>query len=814
MLCLTDRSKLRAFIGVVLAAVSPYCLASDANAEPLRVFPGQYIVTLPTASTVHGSALALASSPFIDLDPQHGQVKEVLSSDTVLIAGVPGVMVAGQVAALSMPDADGAVPYEPQNDYCKQLLATGDIASCSPNYLVSVFDLVPDDPSYQSMWGLSDAEGISAARAWDLSTGSDATVVAVIDTGVDYTHPDLAANIWVNPGEIAANGIDDDGNGYIDDLHGINAVDGALNPGNPFDDHYHGTHVAGTIGAVGNNGVGVVGVNHRVKIMALKFIAASGSGQLADAIKAIDYMVNMKVLYGINVLVSNNSWGGGGYSLALQQAIQRARSAGIIFVAAAGNEASDTDAWETYPAAYEVDNVVSVAALGQDQRLASFSNYGESSVDIAAPGDGILSTLPANTYGNLSGTSMATPHVAGALALLFAREPGLSFLEAIDRLYLTGRELPSLYDSARGVPLVRTQRTLNVARMLYKEASPLPTPIAGSEPCRYDLQFTNLINAGDVDTSADEAPIINQVDEGEFYSVDLPFTLPFFRTSTNKIWISPNGTVYSKEPTGFDYRISARAPMNSIAGLHTDLIPRAADQGVRVQVALERVTIMWRSEHYNFPGQGVITLRTTIFKSGAISTSVFFEGADSGLTLRAKVLGNPFSSPQVEPVGVVGITGSPISTFSSTANLFTVQQGLISSSSELLALGGSMSSLCSVNPPDPSDDDPLITVSSINLRKGRRGPNAIRLNIGLEGTGTGSVPVTFAINDVTCNGEIAAQLVNGSKKLSAKVPNRVARLVVRASEVEARARFNVSSSAPSTARIARLCTKLLNSVMQ
>lgn len=364
------------------------------------------------------------------------------------------------------------------------------------------------------------------------------------------------------------------------------------------------------------------------------------------------------------------------------------------------------------------------------------------------------------------------------------------------------------------MPLVRTQRTLNVARMLYKEASPLPTPIAGSEPCRYDLQFTNLINAGDVDTSADEAPIINQVDEGEFYSVDLPFTLPFFRTSTNKIWISPNGTVYSKEPTGFDYRISARAPMNSIAGLHTDLIPRAADQGVRVQVALERVTIMWRSEHYNFPGQGVITLRTTIFKSGAISTSVFFEGADSGLTLRAKVLGNPFSSPQVEPVGVVGITGSPISTFSSTANLFTVQQGLISSSSELLALGGSMSSLCSVNPPDPSDDDPLITVSSINLRKGRRGPNAIRLNIGLEGTGTGSVPVTFAINDVTCNGEIAAQLVNGSKKLSAKVPNRVARLVVRASEVEARARFNVSSSAPSTARIARLCTKLLNSVMQ
>lgn len=143
-------------------------------------------------------------------------------------------------------------------------------------------------------------------------------------------------------------------------------------------------------------------------------------------------------------------------------------------------------------------------------------------------------------------------------------------------------------------------------------------------------------------------------------------------------------------------------------------------------MTLERVTIMWRSEHYNFPGQGVITVRTTIFKSGAISTSVFFEGADSGLTLRAKVLGSPFSSPQVEPVGVVGITGSPISASSSTANLVTVQQGLISSSSELLALGGSMSSRCYVNSPDPSDQDPLITVSSINLLKGRQRAGYVR----------------------------------------------------------------------------------------
>jgi subtilisin family serine protease len=269
--------------------------------------------------------------------------------------------------------------------------------------------------------GTPDAD-IDAPEAWALRTDASEIIVGVIDTGIDYNHPDLAGNMWVNTGEIPGNGIDDDGNGYIDDVYGINGIN---NSGNPWDDQYHGTHVAGTIGAVGNNGTGLSGVAWNVKLMALKFLSSSGSGSSSDAIKCIDYGVRM----GAHVL--NNSWGGGGYSQALYDAIMRARNAGVLFVAAAGNSNVNNDTANFYPASYQIDNVLAVASTDRNDIRSSFSNYGYQRVGIGAPGSNIYSTYPNNNYNTISGTSMASPHVAGAAALLMAHRPDLTTHQSV-----------------------------------------------------------------------------------------------------------------------------------------------------------------------------------------------------------------------------------------------------------------------------------------------------------------------------------------------------------------------------------------------
>lgn len=298
------------------------------------------------------------------------------------------------------------------------------IEYAEPNYIVSISSTFPNDPNFSKLWGLdnsgqtggtADAD-IDAAEAWDVQTGSDGVVIAVIDTGVDYNHPDLAVNIWNNSGEIAANGIDDDGNGFVDDVRGW---DFANNDNNPFDDNNHGTHVAGTIGAVGNNGTGIAGVNWRVKIMPIKFLSGGGSGTTANAIKAINYATRM------GAHITNNSWGGGGYSQGLRDAISAANGAGILFVAAAGNNESDNDSYPNYPSGYDLPNVIAVAATDHNDQLAYFSNYGAASVDLGAPGVNIYSTIPNNRYASYSGTSMAAPHVAGAAGIIKAQHPEL-----------------------------------------------------------------------------------------------------------------------------------------------------------------------------------------------------------------------------------------------------------------------------------------------------------------------------------------------------------------------------------------------------
>jgi subtilisin family serine protease len=290
-----------------------------------------------------------------------------------------------------------------------------------PNHVFKVAT-TPDDPDFGELWGLNntgqddgvvDAD-IDAPEAWATATGSTDVVVAVIDTGVDYTHADLAANMWKNPGEVPDNNLDDDGNGYVDDVYGI---DTAYDDSDPMDDYGHGTHCSGTIGAVGDNGVGVVGVNWHVRIMAVKFLDSGGSGSTEDAIEAIEYAAAM----GADVF--SNSWGGGPYDQALYDTI-----AGIdkLFCFAAGNWSENTDYFVNYPSGFDLPNIVSVGASTRNEEAADFSNYGQLTVDLFAPGDEILSTVPGG-YEVHGGTSMATPHVAGAAALLLSEYPGMTW---------------------------------------------------------------------------------------------------------------------------------------------------------------------------------------------------------------------------------------------------------------------------------------------------------------------------------------------------------------------------------------------------
>jgi subtilisin family serine protease len=248
--------------------------------------------------------------------------------------------------------------------------------------------------------------------------------VGVIDEGIQFTHPELDGQIWTNPFD-ATDGIDNDGNGYVDDIHGWdfdknnNTIYDGGSSGNVDD---HGTHVSGTIGAE-SNGTGVVGVNWNVTIISGKFLGRRG-GTLANAVKAVDYFTDLKTRHGLNIPATNNSWGGGGFAQSLQDAIERANAANILFVAAAGNDGRNNDATASYPSGYPNANIIAVAAIDKAGLIASFSNYGATKVDIGAPGVGVFSTTAFNTYSSYSGTSMATPHVTGGAALYAAHHPG------------------------------------------------------------------------------------------------------------------------------------------------------------------------------------------------------------------------------------------------------------------------------------------------------------------------------------------------------------------------------------------------------
>jgi subtilisin family serine protease len=313
---------------------------------------------------------------------------------------------------------------------------------------------LPDDPLFGAQWALHNTgqgggepgADVGAPGAWEVTRGSPDVVVGILDTGLDYAHPDLAANVWTNPGEVPGNGRDDDGNGWVDDVHGIDALAGT---GDPQDDHGHGTHVAGTIGAVGGNGVGVSGLAWQVKLLPCRFLGADGRGSAAGALTCLDYLhaLRTRAEHPVRLVATNNSWGCDEEdcgSEELRDAVARHREAGILFVASAGNGMADNDVRPNFPASFPLPHVLSVGATDRyDERWVT-ANHGRHTVHLAAPGVGILSTAPGGGYKELSGTSMSAPHVTGVAALLAAQAPSRDWRALRNLLLATAQPLPSL----------------------------------------------------------------------------------------------------------------------------------------------------------------------------------------------------------------------------------------------------------------------------------------------------------------------------------------------------------------------------------
>ncbi len=582
--------------GLVWVMVGSLFVARTAASSPLEAVPGEYIVELREPS----GNLSAARIPGVTANPSTTAPGRALGARMRLVSVSGPPSIGGVSAARSQADAD----------FCASL-PKASVKSCSPNYIVRS-SKTSNDPLLVELWGLGAVSGADARSAWDSTTGSAASVIAVVDSGVDYTHPDLAQNMWRNLEETPGNGIDDDGNGYIDDVFGIDAISGS---GDPQDENGHGTHVSGTIGARGDNGIGVVGVNWNTSIMALRFLDAEGSGTIADAIEAMNYIIAQRER-GVPIRVINASWGGGGYSEPFVSTLHRLNELGVIFVAAAGNESTDNDAAPSYPSSYQVPNVVAVGAISEDQNLADFSNFGATSVDLVAPGVGIVSTVPGGGYARMSGTSMASPHVAGALALLTSHEPNIGVEAAVARLLETGVALPSVQG------LVASGRALNIGRLVRGESTPIVTPPVEDLVCAYDVAQSSYGR----DTAADSAPVIQRGDELGFVQVQLPFEFPFHRDRYTTVTVSPNGVLYMGQGPGessFDFDSGPTAPRRSIAAFHTDLVAAGSGSGVRVAVAADRATFRWVASLYGWlDGSAEVTL--TIFADGTIRDSIEF----------------------------------------------------------------------------------------------------------------------------------------------------------------------------------------------
>ena len=438
--------------------------SSELNSSPADLYSGpnqssHYLVeTCSNSSIGNGSSDTITGQPhapdrLIVRFKTSGMTALAQSTTAAGIHSMAGASVQEDFSQVGIPGLEVVqVPEARMNQAIQVYEDNPNVAYVEPDYQIqtpeitsegslsgSSSQVTPNDTYYPLLWGLHNSGqsggtsgvDIDASDAWNLTTGSSHILVAVVDTGVDYTHSDLSANIWINSKD-PVNGVDDDGNGYIDDYHGW---DFANKDADPRDDNGHGTHCAGIMGAVGNNGIGIAGVNWKTSIMPLKFLDSSGSGYTSDAISAILYANKM------GARVISCSWGGSESSQSLKDAIDASTA---VVVCAAGNNGKDNDLTPMYPASYNSSQILSVASITRTNNRSSFSNYGLTSVDLGAPGSEIGSTYLNGTYAYLSGTSMATPHVAGVAALLLSKEPGLTNEQVISRILNTTDPVPDL----------------------------------------------------------------------------------------------------------------------------------------------------------------------------------------------------------------------------------------------------------------------------------------------------------------------------------------------------------------------------------
>jgi len=466
------------------------------------------LATLTLASTV-----VFAGAPKIESVPGEYVVRlksnVMMNMDKQTLSNALGAYVKSTIPTQNIVVVKKAV-VETESSAIATLKANPMVDVAEPNLIYRI-NRLPDDPLLGNLWGMKnigqkDSQGkvgtpgvdIGMEQAWDIETGSEKMVVAVIDTGVDFTHPDLQANLWTNEAEANGQaGVDDDGNGVIDDIHGYNAITGT---GDAHDDQGHGSHCSGTIGAKGNDGKGIVGVNWDVRIMAVKFLSAQGSGTLEDAVKAIDYANRM------GAKVMSNSWGGGGFSQTLLDVIKQSNEKGAIFIAAAGNDNNNNDTKASYPATYDVPNIISVAAIDNQGARANFSSYGKKTVHVGAPGVNVYSSTGGD-YASWSGTSMATPHVSGVAALVWSHEPNLTNLELKARILKTARPIAGLKGKVSTGGLVNAYNALTNTQPAPDANDPanwraqaLAQPVASASPYAKNTNQTFEIN---VDAAAD-----------------------------------------------------------------------------------------------------------------------------------------------------------------------------------------------------------------------------------------------------------------------------------------------------------------------
>jgi len=495
-----------------------------------------------------------------------------------------------QIPEGNVEETISAYSNDPRIEYIEPdyIITLEDVEKTSPSQedlaTITPQATTPNDPAYPQLWGLNntgqsggtpDAD-IDAPEAWDIQTGNPNTVIGVLDTGVDYNHPDLVDNIWTNPGETAGDGIDNDSNGYIDDVRGW---DFAYNDNDPSDVDGHGTHVSGTIAGKGNNGVGVTGVAWNAKIMPLKFLDDGGSGYTSDAILALNYATAK------GVKLTNNSWGGIPYSQGLYDAINSAGQQGALFIAAAGNDyGNNNDINPAYPASYDLPNIISVASTTRTDALSGFSNYGPTSVDLGAPGSEIYSSLPGGNYGLLSGTSMASPHVSGGAALVWSQNPTWTAQQVKNQLLQTTDPISAL--SGRTVSGGR----LNINNALGGYTPPPPPP---PPPLVPNDNFADRIFLGDLPVSTTGSNIgataepQEPAQNGPINSVWWSWTAPYTET-VNINTIGSNFDTWLSVFTG-----SALPNLNLIGfnddggGGLTSLVSLNATAGTTYQIAVD-----------------------------------------------------------------------------------------------------------------------------------------------------------------------------------------------------------------------------------